>query len=330
MAVTRVGILSAALLSIVSYYDEADQPAQKARMQKALAGIQPSVNGPWSLSWGPALNDGVLAFVARGADGRYALALRGTLSDLDAKGLFANIIDDLDSLELVPFLYPQSAGANIAAGSNDALALLIATTDPATGLGLIDYLRRAAAANGGTLVLDVVGHSLGGDLATLASAWLVDQLPKAAQLRLTVTPYTFAAPTTGDQGFATLWNRLFGTNAYAAVNANDIVPMAWNQLWSVQKTYQPQNGPTLWDYSPTVWFAVGAAAEYLQVNAIAYVPVTPSQLDGFSGPAFLAQYSWADCAAQQHGLTSAYVPHVWFGWGGDLSATPPPDAVAGG
>ncbi len=325
MAVTRVGTLSAALLSIISYYDEANQPAQKARMQTALASIQAPVNGPWTLTWGPAVNDGVLGFVARGADGRYALALRGTLTDWDAKGLFDNIIEDLDALALVPFLYPQSANANIAAGSNAALARLVAATDPATDLSLIDYLRQTAAAQGGKLVLDVAGHSLGGDLANLAAAWLADQLPKAAKLQLTLTPYTFAAPTTGDQGFANLWNTLFGTSSYACVNANDIVPMAWNQLWTVQSTYSSQNGPTLWGYSLTLWGTVGAAAEYLQANSIAYVPVTPSSLDGFTGPAFLPQYTWADCVAQQHGLTSAYVPHVWFGWGGDLSATPPPE-----
>ncbi len=325
MPVTRVGILSAALLSIVSYYDEADQPAQKASMSKALAGIGPGVNGPWTLTWGPATNAGVLGFVARGADGRYALALRGTLTDWDAKGLFGNIVDDIDALDLVPFLYPQSANANVASGSNAALALLAAATDPDTDLSLIDYLRRTAAAQGNALVLDVAGHSLGGDLATLAAAWLADQLPKAGNLKLTLTPYTFAAPTTGDQGFANLWNGLFGAGSYAAVNALDIVPMAWSQLWTVQKTYAPQNGPTLYDYSVTLWGAVGFAAEYLQLNAIAYVPVTPSRLDAFSGPAFRSQYTWADCAAQQHGLTSAYVPHVWFGWNGDLSATPPPE-----
>jgi hypothetical protein len=325
MPVTRVGTLSAALLSIVSYYDEADQPAQKASMRKALAGIGPGVNGPWTLTWGPATNAGVLGFVARGADGRYALALRGTLTDWDAKGLFGNIVDDIDALDLVPFLYPQSANANVAAGSNAALALLIAATDPDTDLSLIDYLRKTAAAQGGALVLDVAGHSLGGDLANLAAAWLADQLPKVAKLQLTLTPYTFAAPTTGDRGFANLWNGLFGASSYAAVNALDIVPMAWNQLWTVQKTYSPQKGPTLWNYSVTLWGAVGTAAEYLQLSSIVYVPVAPSRLDGFNGPAFLPQYTWADCVAQQHGLTSSYVPHVWFGWSGNLGATPPPE-----
>jgi hypothetical protein len=219
-------------------------------------------------------------------------------------------------------------GANIAAGSNDALALLIAATDPTTDSSPTDYLRQTAAASGGKLVLDVVGHSLGGDLATLASAWLVDQLPKTAKLQLTVTPYTFAAPTTGDQTFATLWNGLFGTSSYAAVDANDIVPMAWNQLWSVQATYGPQNGPTLWNYSASLWYLVGGAAEYVQNAPITYVPVTPSRLDRFTGPAFLPSYTWADCAAQQHGLLTSYVPHVWFGWGGDVSAAPPPEEAA--
>ena len=325
MAVTRIGTLSAALLSSIAYYDEADQPAQKAAMASALASIQAPVNGPWTLTWGPATNDGVLGFVARGADGTYALALRGTLTSWDAKGLFGNISADVDALAVVPFLYPQSAGANIAAGSNDALALLVAAVDPDTGFSLIDYLRALAAGQGAKLTIAVVGHSLGGDLANLAAAWLVDQMPKTAPVQLAVTPYTFAAPTTGDQGFANLWNGLFGGASYAAVNGIDIVPMAWNQLGTIEYSYGPQNGPTLENYSSTLyWIVIPGAQAYLSANDIAYVPLTPSDPDPFTGPAFLPQYDWADCAAQQHGLTSAYIPHVWFGWGGDVSALPPP------
>ena len=44
-----------------------------------------------------------------------------------------------------------------------------------------------------------------------------------------ITPLTFAAPTTGNQQFATLFETTFPTN-YALVNTLDIVPMAWWNL----------------------------------------------------------------------------------------------------
>jgi alpha-beta hydrolase superfamily lysophospholipase len=64
----------------------------------------------------------------------------------------------------------------ISAGINGALALAIGLTDPATSLSLLDYLRGVAKA--GALDLIVTGHSLGGAIAVVATAWLNNQLPK--------------------------------------------------------------------------------------------------------------------------------------------------------
>jgi acetyl esterase/lipase len=45
----------------------------------------------------------------------------------------------------------------------------------------------------------VTGHSLGGALAAVAATWLFDQLPRAGQAQdVTITPYTFAAPSVGN------------------------------------------------------------------------------------------------------------------------------------
>ncbi|MEA2665917.1 MAG: hypothetical protein QOI11_2861, partial [Candidatus Eremiobacteraeota bacterium] len=60
---------------------------------------------------------------------------------------------------------------------------------------------------------------------------------------VSITPLTFGAPTTANRQFADLYNRLL-RNAYACVNALDIVPMAWQNLNGIQRSY-PRPGQTL-------------------------------------------------------------------------------------
>jgi hypothetical protein len=306
MGVTSTQILAAANLAMIAYTDEADPLRQKADIITALGALGSSANGPWTLTWGPADNDGVLAYVARGADGTYALAFRGSLTDDDSEGFFENWLDDGSSLSLVPWLYPQSVGANIATGNNAALALAIGLTDPTTDAGLLDYLRTTASENGGSIVLAVCGHSLGAALANLAAAWIVDQLPKAPGVSATVTPFTFAAPTVGDQAFASLYNMLFGSSSYACINSQDIVPMAWANLQGVQNSFGP-TGQTLWQYSKVIWGLAETAKIELGTT---YVPIAPSNADVFVGPAIVATDDWPTDAANQHSMANTYFPHV--------------------
>jgi hypothetical protein len=73
------------LLAQIAYIDEADLGAQRAAMQAALQQIQPAAGGPWTMTWGPATDQGILAFVAANATGStYALVFRGSLADADA------------------------------------------------------------------------------------------------------------------------------------------------------------------------------------------------------------------------------------------------------
>src|SRR5262245_24117236 len=191
-------------LAAITYDDQGGTLAQqKVAMSADLSKLPASAAGPWSLAWGPAANDGILAFVALDAAGtQYAVAIRGSLSDEDAPGFISNWFDDFDALAQAPWLYPQTvAGALISSGMNDALCLLMGATDPATDLTLIDYLRTVLT--GGSAQLMVTGHSLGGALTSLVAAWLRDQLPRTGQAaNVAITPYTFAAPTAGNPGFA--------------------------------------------------------------------------------------------------------------------------------
>ena len=178
---------AAAYLAYFAYIDDALETVLASDFVTLLAGVPAgAANGPWKLCWGPAVNDGILGYVAQGADGSYALAFRGTDVDGSVSGSIQNVVADANGFFLVPWLYPQQAGAplQISAGINGALALAIALTDPATSVSLLDYLRGLAKT--GALDLMVTGHSLGGALAIVATAWLNDQLPKVEPLKFSV------------------------------------------------------------------------------------------------------------------------------------------------
>src|SRR5262249_22639173 len=94
----------------------------------------------------------------------------------------------------------------------------------------------------------VSGHSLGGALTTVVAPWLYDQLPRTRQVaNVTITPYTFAAPTAGGPAFAAYYDSIFPTS-YRCVNTLDIVPMGYENISGLMGMY-PKPSQTLWDYS---------------------------------------------------------------------------------
>src|ERR1700720_4500178 len=124
MTTTSLNPYAAMSLATITYDDEGGTLAQqKVAMSADLSSLPSSAEGPWSLMWGPAANDGILAFVAlNAAKTQYAVAVRGSLIDEDAPGFIADWFDDFDALVQVPWLYPQTvSGAVISSGMNDAL-----------------------------------------------------------------------------------------------------------------------------------------------------------------------------------------------------------------
>jgi hypothetical protein len=302
MALNKV---AAAYLSYFAYIDDALETVQAAEFVKYLGNIPAgAANGPWRLCWGPAVNDGVLGYVAQGADGGYALAFRGTDVDGSISGSFENLLADANGFFLLPWLYPQEPGAplQISAGINGALALAIGLTDPATSLSLLDYLRGVAKA--GALNLIVTGHSLGGAIAIVATAWLKDQLPKAAPLNFSLWPHTFAAPTMWNAAFATNFAQTF-TAYYAAVNTNDVVPMGWANLSGVLATF-PSPGPSLYE---TDYYSLYLPIELLSKTIPAYTEIMPGNPDSFTVTP-VANESWTLEAGKMHSMQFQYFPHA--------------------
>jgi triacylglycerol lipase len=235
---------AAMYLAKIAYTDETNLAAQKAAIEAGLQSAQPSDLTPWKLVWGPATDQGILAYIAQSSvASTYALVFRGSLSELAAQDFIRNWFEDADALEQVPFNFPPSAGAHISSGANMAFGSIQGLVDPVTQQKIPAFIEHLAGVSASPLTLIIAGHSLGGGLTQIGALWLHAQLSAAAQAKITFLPCTFAAPTFGNQQFADLFDKTF-PNSYRAVNTLDIVPMAFENLDGIQRAYSP-NGQTI-------------------------------------------------------------------------------------
>ncbi len=268
---TNSTAFAAITLSSISYTDETQDgsPQQKTDIIAALGNVAPQALGPWSLIWGPGTNNGNLVYVAiNAALNRVAVAIRGTVSE-DSWSMLWSILQDSDPIVQDNWRYPISnAGVKVAGGFDDGLENIIAMTDPATDWSLLDFLRKTLASTQAELI--VTGHSLGGALATMVALWLQDQLPKGGgPVNVRITPYTFAAPTAGNQAFANLYDAKF-PNSSRYVNSRDLVPMGYANIAAMIANYAP--APLLKNYSwlayDTLYYAASSLAPptYVQTN----------------------------------------------------------------
>lgn len=172
----------------------------------------------------------------------------GTLSPANFVSIRGSVIDPfteafwVDWLDLNIGVFDQvdwpfsgdgvPSNAKIAAGSRDGLNELAAMSDSVSGQPLISYLNSIAPN-----MLFVNGHSLGGALAT---GWSLHLQKQTSQW---VLPYTFAAPTIGDENFAQYMNGLFSGMYFARTyNTLDNIPQFWtvDGIQAVHDSYNPQ------------------------------------------------------------------------------------------
>ena len=251
-----------------------------------LADKDLATQGQWKLSWVGLTKDGAnLAYIAQGPnDGNgsvYALVLRGTVMD--------SLIDQLEDLQvglLVPFhpdgTPPMWPLPYISFGASVAFGAIVSNTDLKTQL---------AALKPDTLY--VVGHSLGGAMATTIALYLQQQVSAGKLPVASIQPYTFAAPTAGDATFATWFDKQF-PKAVCTYNKYDVVPTAWATLaslpenWQSNPFYPPSPGPTAKPDN-----AVGQKIAKMAANTNGHTYVQPTQqppLNTESPPLFLPSY----------------------------------------
>jgi hypothetical protein len=183
----------------------------------------------WSLAWIPdAAVNGNFAYIAlHKSHGQYIVAIRGSLLEFSWAAFDNWFEQDFNIFVQVNWTYPGSPQQpKISKGSSDGLTDLINLVQTSGGqqTTMLEYL--LANAFGQDQSIGVVGHSLGGCLATVYAPWLLYQIGMANKpIPLLFPVFTFAAPPAGNTPFAQAFDATF-PSSWRYFNLLDIVPMA--------------------------------------------------------------------------------------------------------
>lgn len=207
-----------------------------------LANKDYATGGEWELAWGPDCKESnQMYFAKQVTEGLYGVAIRGSLTNFPSAAFFENWYEDLDVLHQEKWPYPieyEHRDATIARGT--AIGLDHLTTMSDDGETILDYIKNNVLPKGGNIL--VTGHSLGACLTTVFSLWLHYQLREVSGGKnVKILPYTFAAPSAGNQAFANCYNETF-KESWRYYNTIDVVPKAWADIPSIKKLYD-EPGP---------------------------------------------------------------------------------------
>jgi pimeloyl-ACP methyl ester carboxylesterase len=207
--------------------------------------------GKWSLVWlARSPGNANVVFVTQNLqDNAIAVSLRGTLFSV-----LSDLTEDIDVGAVVALQVNDSAEpVGVSAGSMASFTEVMNAVSPSTSpqyanTNLMTVLQSLVKAAKSPPVIYVVGHSLGGAIATVVGLYLQGQKWGGAVPSFRVC--TFAAPTAGVQSFAKAFEAAFcGTGPNSAsriVNTYDVVPQAWYNLPEVA-TWYPAPGPSAKD-----------------------------------------------------------------------------------
>ena len=280
---------NAAVLAAVSYIDPTGSPElQLSAMSTALGNTSLPTAGEWQIVWGPEDLGGNLMYIAQvqgstPGTSQVAVVIRGTIFDFPS-----NLLSDGEVATQVPLPFPPpphfAADAQI---SNGAMQDWMNLASMESGSPAVDAYQFLTALTGVVSVL-VTGHSLGGQLATVAATWIAGFLPKAD-----VQVITFAAPTAGNPSFATSFDHVFAGNATRYHSDLDVVPRAWAELQSIEQLFP--KGPQCDTGCKT---AVGIAEGF--VANVTYTQPSADQLLTSAVYSEGAIGAWEDEGSAQH------------------------------
>lgn len=208
----------------------------------------------WSVAWQPDQEvDGNLAFIAYDGSSQYVVAIRGSETSLSLATLLNWFDQDLNIFHQVPWNYPPVQNALIAQGVANGLSNLTQLVHTPTGgqpVSILQFLTSTALAQNASI--GVVGHSLGGNLATVFAPWLLYQITSSGKKAPSLFPvFTFAAPTAGNQAFAKFYDSQF-PQSWRYYNKTDIAPMVADNVAGIGNQFSPS--PEASQISVTVTF----------------------------------------------------------------------------
>lgn len=217
-------------LASLSYVNENNPAYLKDSLIIQLSDTSYSTNGFWKLAWGPSLSPdgGNMMFVVKDSTTvpvSYCIVVRGT----DWCFPF-NWKEDLGAIEFDWYPWGGSEDS-ISHGALEGLNTLLAMRDSVTNKTLFNFLIDISTQSKQQMY--ITGHSLGGMLATVLSAYFLDNGFYAG---FNLNTYTFAAPSAGNQQFADHYKNKFAyanAESYRVVNPNDLVHYFYSDLNTV-------------------------------------------------------------------------------------------------
>lgn len=208
-------------------------------IEQELADANLATKGQWNLVWF-ARDEANQVFVARDTTtGQQAVVIRGSTTDPFHASFWLDWFgQDLSVFRMADWPYGGAPdGARLAHGSLAGLGSLLTLKD-VNRTSLVAFLR----ANPGTGLTAVIGHSLGGALAYMLTAYLEQEFSPDKTVQ-GFWPVTFAAPTVGNATFAGWLETEFQASAGRFWNSDDVVPHAWMEIAWIAASFP--NGPTL-------------------------------------------------------------------------------------
>ncbi|MFJ4188284.1 IPT/TIG domain-containing protein [Kitasatospora sp. NPDC089509] len=205
----------------------------------------------WNLLW-LALSPGNanMAYLAANRSANaFAVVLRGTVAEV------TDLLEDLDVGTVVPFtaVGTPSAPVFVSKGAMEAFSQVV--TMSTAGITLVQALAAALADASPNPTVHVIGHSLGGCIATMVAPYLQTQAWPQSTVQFGL--HTFAAPTAGGTDFAAYVDSLNWVANVRHFNTWDLVPQAWTSLDNAKKWY-PAPGPAANDQVNAVITALAA------------------------------------------------------------------------